>query len=114
VRLWNATTAECILCFDFGKPIASLAFHSEGDVLAVASGHKLYTWNYTKAMAPCASAVHLGNASQGQGQGPEESGGAAGATAAGGGWMGMGGGVAGSFPRGSERGRRSVDSSGGG
>ena len=47
VRVWNATTAECVVCFDFAKPIASLAFHAEGDVLAVASGHKLYTYNYT-------------------------------------------------------------------
>ena len=49
VRVWNATTAECVVCFDFAKPIASLAFHAEGDVLAVASGHKLYTYNYTKS-----------------------------------------------------------------
>ena len=46
VRVWNATSAECILCFDFGKPIASLAFSADGDVLAVASGHKLYAWRY--------------------------------------------------------------------
>jgi activator-of-BECN1-regulated-autophagy protein 1 len=46
VRVWNATSAECILCFDFGKPIASLAFNAAGDVLAVASGHKLYAWRY--------------------------------------------------------------------
>ena len=46
VRVWNATTAECVVCFDFAKPIASLAFHAEGDVLAVASGHKLYAWRY--------------------------------------------------------------------
>lgn len=31
-----------------GRPIASLAFHIEGDALAVASGHKLYMWQYTK------------------------------------------------------------------
>ena len=30
VRLWDANTAECITFFDFGKPIASLAFHSDG------------------------------------------------------------------------------------
>ena len=50
VRLWNARTSECVLRFDFGKPIASLAFHPEGDILAVASGHKLYTWRYAAAM----------------------------------------------------------------
>jgi len=31
-----------------GRPIASLAFHVEGDALAVASGHKLYMWQYTR------------------------------------------------------------------
>lgn len=50
VRLWNARTSECVLRFDFGKPIASLAFHPVGDILAVASGHKLYTWRYAAAM----------------------------------------------------------------
>ena len=51
VRIWNSTTGACTLCFDFGKPIASLAFHAVGDVLAVASGHKLYTWCYANAFA---------------------------------------------------------------
>jgi len=46
VRLWKASTAECIQTHDFGRPIASLAFHAEGEVLAVASGHKLYLWEY--------------------------------------------------------------------
>jgi len=50
VRIWNARTSECILRFDFGKPIASLAFHPNGDILTVASGHKLYTWRYAAAM----------------------------------------------------------------
>ena len=50
VRLWNARTSECVLRFDFGKPIASLAFHPEGDILTVASGHKLYSWRYAAAM----------------------------------------------------------------
>ena len=31
-----------------GRPIASLAFNESGDVLAVASGHKLHMWEYTK------------------------------------------------------------------
>ena len=35
-------------CATAGRPIASLAFHIEGDALAVASGHKLYMWQYTK------------------------------------------------------------------
>eukprot|EP00252_Welwitschia_mirabilis_P016817 TRINITY_DN3734_c0_g1_i2.p1 TRINITY_DN3734_c0_g1~~TRINITY_DN3734_c0_g1_i2.p1 ORF type:complete len:868 (-),score=163.94 TRINITY_DN3734_c0_g1_i2:474-3077(-) len=48
VRLWNARTAECIGSRDFYRPIASIAFHAEGDLLAVASGHKLYIWQYNK------------------------------------------------------------------
>ncbi|CAL5347530.1 unnamed protein product [Camellia sinensis] len=37
VRLWDANTAECI---GSHRPIASIAFHAQGDLLAVASGHK--------------------------------------------------------------------------
>lgn len=48
VRLWNANTSECIGSLDFYRPIASLAFHAEGEVLAVASGHKLYIWQYDR------------------------------------------------------------------
>ncbi|KAJ7538798.1 hypothetical protein O6H91_11G063300 [Diphasiastrum complanatum] len=46
VRLWDANTAECVGSRDFNRPIASLAFHAQGDLLAVASGHKLYIWQY--------------------------------------------------------------------
>ncbi|KAL0748499.1 hypothetical protein Bca101_030501 [Brassica carinata] len=46
VRLWNATTSECIKSHDFRKPIASMAFHAEDELLAVASGHKLHMWHY--------------------------------------------------------------------
>ncbi|KAK9806274.1 hypothetical protein WJX72_008088 [[Myrmecia] bisecta] len=48
VRLWDVTSGNCIHSRSFGKPIASLAFHSKGDVLAVASGHKLYLWEYSR------------------------------------------------------------------
>ncbi|XP_022760413.1 uncharacterized protein LOC111306775 isoform X3 [Durio zibethinus] len=48
VRLWNANTAECIGSRDFYRPIASIAFHAQGEVLAVASGHKLYIWHYNR------------------------------------------------------------------
>ncbi|KAG7989793.1 hypothetical protein I3843_03G255100 [Carya illinoinensis] len=48
VRLWDASTSECIGSRDFYRPIASIAFHAKGDVLAVASGHKLYLWHYNK------------------------------------------------------------------
>ncbi|XP_024973849.1 uncharacterized protein LOC112512214 isoform X2 [Cynara cardunculus var. scolymus] len=46
VRLWNANTSECIGSRDFYRPIASIAFHAEGELLAVAAGHKLYLWHY--------------------------------------------------------------------
>lgn len=46
VRLWDATTGECLASHIFGKPIASLAFHMSTDVLAVACGHKLYMWEH--------------------------------------------------------------------
>mmetsp|Transcript_7806 Transcript_7806/g.18684 ORF Transcript_7806/g.18684 Transcript_7806/m.18684 type:complete len:729 (+) Transcript_7806:188-2374(+) len=48
VRLWDLATGESINHWDFGRPIASLAFHSEGNILAVASGHKLYIWEHNK------------------------------------------------------------------
>ncbi|CAA3009242.1 WD40 YVTN repeat-like-containing domain-containing [Olea europaea subsp. europaea] len=48
VRLWDANTAECIGSCDFYRPIASIAFHAEGEILAVASGHKLFIWNYNR------------------------------------------------------------------
>ncbi|GAB4851396.1 hypothetical protein Ancab_030799 [Ancistrocladus abbreviatus] len=48
VRLWDATTAECIGSRDFYRPIASIAFHAQGELLAVASGHKLYIWHYNR------------------------------------------------------------------
>ncbi|GLU08263.1 hypothetical protein SLE2022_251860 [Rubroshorea leprosula] len=48
VRLWNANTAECIGSHDFYRPIASIAFHAQGELLAVASGHKLFIWHYNR------------------------------------------------------------------
>uniref|UniRef100_A0A803Q4D9 Transducin family protein / WD-40 repeat family protein n=1 Tax=Cannabis sativa TaxID=3483 RepID=A0A803Q4D9_CANSA len=48
VRLWDANTAECIGSRDFYRPIASIAFHAKGELLAVASGHKLYIWHYNR------------------------------------------------------------------
>ncbi|KAK8956045.1 Calmodulin-1 [Platanthera guangdongensis] len=45
VRIWDARTADCIVSH---RPIASIAFHAQGEILAVASGHKLYIWNYNR------------------------------------------------------------------
>ncbi|KAJ0252585.1 WD_REPEATS_REGION domain-containing protein [Hirschfeldia incana] len=49
VRLWNVTTSECIKSHDFDKPVASMAFHAEGELLAVVSGHKLHMWHYNRS-----------------------------------------------------------------
>eukprot|EP00873_Tetraselmis_striata_P042308 jgi/Tetstr1/462572/TSEL_007558.t1 len=51
VRLWSAGTGECLNIWDFGRPISSLAFHSQGNVLAVASGHRLHMWEYDKGVS---------------------------------------------------------------
>jgi WD domain, G-beta repeat len=51
VRLWDATTGQCIAKHTFGKPIASLAFHVSASVLAIACGHKLFIWEYFVAGA---------------------------------------------------------------
>ncbi|KAJ0236175.1 Transducin family protein / WD-40 repeat family protein [Hirschfeldia incana] len=59
VRLWNAITSECIRTHDFYRPIASIAFHAEGDILAVASGHKLHIWHYDKTGEDSTPAIVL-------------------------------------------------------
>eukprot|EP00257_Ricinus_communis_P011980 XP_002533627.2 uncharacterized protein LOC8276127 [Ricinus communis] len=59
VRLWDANTSECIGSRDFYRPIASIAFHAEGELLAVASGHKLYVWHYNKRGEASSPAIVL-------------------------------------------------------
>ncbi|KAL6646796.1 hypothetical protein ACP70R_015490 [Stipagrostis hirtigluma subsp. patula] len=59
VRLWDAKTSDCIGSQDFHRPIASIAFHARGETLAVASGHKLYIWNYNKRVEASAPAIIL-------------------------------------------------------
>ena len=51
VRIWNAKSSECVATHEFGRPIASLAFHALGDVIGIASGHQLYIWDYSRSMA---------------------------------------------------------------
>ncbi|XP_061368594.1 uncharacterized protein LOC133311554 isoform X2 [Gastrolobium bilobum] len=46
VRLWDTNTSAWILSHYFYRPIASIAFHANGEIIAVASGHKLYMWHY--------------------------------------------------------------------
>ncbi|CAN4107116.1 unnamed protein product [Withania somnifera] len=59
VRLWDAKTAVCIGSRDFYRPIASIAFHAQGEVLAVASGHKLYIWHYNRRGESSSPAIIL-------------------------------------------------------
>ncbi|XP_071719913.1 uncharacterized protein [Rutidosis leptorrhynchoides] len=59
VRLWNAITSECIGSRDFYRPIASIAFHAEGELLAVAAGHKLYFWHYNNRGEASSPAIVL-------------------------------------------------------
>ncbi|KAJ8540425.1 hypothetical protein K7X08_030344 [Anisodus acutangulus] len=59
VRLWDAKTAECIGSRDFYRPVASIAFHAQGEVLAVASGHKLYIWHYNRRGEASSPAIIL-------------------------------------------------------
>ncbi|KAF8712091.1 hypothetical protein HU200_028927 [Digitaria exilis] len=46
VRLWDAKTSHCTGVLRFYRPIASIAFHANGELLAVASGHKLFLLDY--------------------------------------------------------------------
>ncbi|OWM74735.1 hypothetical protein CDL15_Pgr009282 [Punica granatum] len=59
VRLWDANTAECIGSRDFYRPISSIAFHARGELLAVASGHKLYIWHYNRRGEASSPAIVL-------------------------------------------------------
>ncbi|KAG2306493.1 hypothetical protein Bca52824_026241 [Brassica carinata] len=55
VRLWNAKISD--LMISVNRPIASIAFHAEGDILAVASGHKV--WHYDKTGEDSTPAIVL-------------------------------------------------------
>ncbi|KAL6757465.1 quinon protein alcohol dehydrogenase-like superfamily [Haematococcus lacustris] len=46
VSVWQASQGQRLHHHSFGKPIASIAFHPSGHLLAVASGHKVYVWPY--------------------------------------------------------------------
>ena len=49
VRLWDVPSGVCLATHSFQKPIASLAFHCDGQhqLLAVASGHKVHLALYS-------------------------------------------------------------------
>jgi len=57
VVLWRIAQAQKLISYDFGKPIHSVAFHPTGDLLVVASGHRVYVWNYLKPSK--SPAVHV-------------------------------------------------------
>ena len=41
VCIWDALSGRCLHRHTFGRAIASLAFHLDGQLLAVASGHRV-------------------------------------------------------------------------
>ena len=55
VRLWDVPSGVCLATHSFQKPIASLAFHCDGEhhLLAVASGHKVPATNLRCLCAVC-------------------------------------------------------------
>ncbi|XP_078447243.1 uncharacterized protein LOC144716083 [Wolffia australiana] len=59
VRLWDANTDDCICSHVFYRPIASIAFHAQGDFIAVASGHRLFIWNYKSTGESSSPAIVL-------------------------------------------------------
>eukprot|EP01025_Chloroclados_australasicus_P033560 TRINITY_DN3426_c0_g1_i1.p1 TRINITY_DN3426_c0_g1~~TRINITY_DN3426_c0_g1_i1.p1 ORF type:complete len:700 (-),score=69.59 TRINITY_DN3426_c0_g1_i1:4159-6258(-) len=52
VRIWNTQTGRCIKQRTFEKPIASMAFHPNGDLLAVAAGHRIYFLRWKDDQSP--------------------------------------------------------------
>lgn len=59
VRLWDANAAACIQSHDFYRPVASLAFHAQGEIIAVASGHKLFMWHYSNRRGETSSPISV-------------------------------------------------------
>ncbi|GER55633.1 transducin family protein / WD-40 repeat family protein, partial [Striga asiatica] len=47
VKIIDCQTGTCLKVLT-DRPIASIAFHAQGEFLAVASGHKLYIWYYSR------------------------------------------------------------------
>lgn len=51
VNFWDTNTGEKLKHHNFGRPIASIGFHPNGDILACASGRKV--WNGVQKGQPC-------------------------------------------------------------
>lgn len=52
VRVWNISLGICVHVLECKHPIISLAFHSSGTILGIASGTDLITWTYGTTHEP--------------------------------------------------------------
>ncbi|GIL88701.1 hypothetical protein Vretifemale_16613 [Volvox reticuliferus] len=50
--IWQVSTGQMLHKYDFGKPIASLAFDPSGTMLVVSAGHKVFSWPFTRLAPP--------------------------------------------------------------
>ncbi|GLI66589.1 hypothetical protein VaNZ11_010509 [Volvox africanus] len=50
--IWQVSTGQMLNKYDFGKPIASLAFDPSGTMLVVSAGHKVFSWPFTRLAPP--------------------------------------------------------------
>lgn len=46
VRFWDIETGRCLYVSTLRHAIISISFHPTGDILAIASGTCVYTWDY--------------------------------------------------------------------
>jgi activator-of-BECN1-regulated-autophagy protein 1 len=46
VRFWDIETGRCLYVSTLRHAIISISFHASGDILAIASGTCVYTWDY--------------------------------------------------------------------
>lgn len=45
-RFWDIETGRCLYMSTLRHAIISISFHPSGDILAIASGTCVYTWDY--------------------------------------------------------------------
>ncbi|KAG2488328.1 hypothetical protein HYH03_013178 [Edaphochlamys debaryana] len=50
--VWQVSTGRMLYKYNFGKPIASLAFDPSGTVLVVSAGHKVFSWQFARLATP--------------------------------------------------------------
>lgn len=51
VRIWNVARQLCANIIHLENSIISLAFHPEGNLVAISSGSQLHTWDWREGMA---------------------------------------------------------------